>query len=111
MPAAFSYPILPFYTKTGELPTPSVVNGVRDMVWPRWIYWFFFVYYSTNAFTVLFNTLAEESFFISIVFVSSNRFATITEILQLLNYEGERDRKKDQRIIRDGYLMHVEVLE
>lgn len=55
--------------------------------------------------------MANEAFFIVNVVMLSNRFATIADILQLLNYTGVRDRIKDKRIIKDSYVMHLEVLE
>lgn len=103
--------ILPFLTGSGELPTPSTFKGVPDVEWPRDIFTFFYIYYSINGFLLAFSIMANEAFFIVNVAMLSNRFATIADILQLLNYAGVRDRIKDKRIIKDSYIMHVEVLE
>lgn len=110
-PAATSYALLPIISGSGELPTPSAVNGIPDVEWPRSIYSYLYVHYSINAFIVLFYVLAEETFFFFNVLILSNRFATITDILRLLNYSGERDRAKDQRILKDSYILHLEVLK
>lgn len=105
------YIILPVLTGSRELPTPSVYKGVRDYDWPIGIYIFMYIYYGAGALIVLFYGLAEESFFIFNVLIFSCRFDTIGEIMALLNYEGERDRVKDKRIIKDCYILHLEVIE
>lgn len=98
-------------TRSGELPTPSVLNGVMDTEWPMGFYCLVYLHYSINAYIVLVYVLADEFFFIANVIILSNRFALITDILRLLDYEGERDRAKDKRIIKDSYLLHLELLE
>lgn len=87
------------------------MNGIADVDWPRGIYTYFYVHYSFNGFIVLFYTLSEQTFIIFNVIILSNRFATITEILQMLNYPGERNRAKDQKIIKDSCNLHLEALE
>lgn len=110
-PAPIFYFIFPFINGRGGLPTPSSFNGVPDTEWPKTILIPFYVQYSAVAFIMLFYVLADDLFFIMNVLICSKRFETISEILQLLNYEGQRDRQKDQRILRDSYLMHLEVIE
>lgn len=108
---ALIYVFQPIVLRTGELPTPMYWRGIPDQEVERWMFWTYFVVLCYSAFNVYNSVMAIDSFFmISIIFFAF-RFQAIRDIMQLLNYEGKRNKQKDQRIIRDCYLMHLDLLE
>lgn len=107
----FLYVAKPFFGSDLELPTPLVFNGIPSSDWPNELMIFLYVDFSYNGLLVLLYALADESFFIFNVVIMGNRFATITDILKLLNYEGPRNRAWDRKILSDCCSLHAEVLE
>lgn len=55
--------------------------------------------------------VAYDTLFMVEVAIVCVRFRAVRELLTLINYEGARDREKDQRILRDIYFMHLELVE
>lgn len=110
-PAVILYACKPFFLGYRELPTPIVLNGVPSRDWPSFWYWLLYIDFCYNGFIILFNCIADESFFIMNIVILGKRFATAGEMLQLLNYSGPRDRKKDREVLVDSCKIHAEVLE
>lgn len=55
--------------------------------------------------------MAVDCFFAICAIIVGNRLRTIGGLLKQLNYAGERNRKKDQELIKYCYLAHLNVLE
>lgn len=109
--AGVFYVFEPIVTRSGNLVTPLYWNGVPDTELPRNIFYFFYIFYSSNAVIVCSFVFSIETFYVLCIFVIGHRFSFILEVLQLLNYDGVRNRKKDQKLIRDACTLHLEVLE
>lgn len=109
--AAINYIGQPLFTRTRTLPTPIVWNGVSETEFPTPMYLFLYVALSYSTYNVVLSIMATDCFFAISAVILGNRFKTIGGLLTLLNYSGERDRKKDQELIRYCYLMHLEVLQ
>lgn len=100
-----------YLTGSGALPTPLCWYGIPDDEVARWMYWTYFSTLGYCCFTVFRSTLAIDSFFAVSVILLAYRFKAMGDIMNLLNYEGERDFEKDREIIRDCYEMHLDLLE
>lgn len=109
--AGVFYVFEPIVTQSGDLTTPLYWKGVPDNELPRNVFYFFYIIFTSNAVIVCSFVFSVECFYVLCIAVIGHRFAFILEVLQLINYDGERDRKKDKKIIRDAYLMHLEVFE
>lgn len=64
-----------------------------------------------NSHKLAYSAASNDCFFAMSVFIFGNRFATIKELLSLLNYSGERDKNKDKEILKMCYMMHTELLQ
>lgn len=105
------YLSMPILTGSGELPTPTTLNGVQDKDLPSSVFYPLYFLYTTNSIIIFFYVMADDIFFILNILMFYKRFETIKDILGLLNYGGERNRQKDKRILRDTYRMHIELKE
>lgn len=108
---AFVYVGQPLILGTGMNSTPVVWNGTPADQLPWDIYLLFAVLFTYNCFNIYHSSFTNEGFFAICVSVLGHRFSLIGDILKLLNYDGERDRVKDRRILKDAHLMHLEVLQ
>lgn len=88
-----------------------MVNGVPDHDWPRSVFYALYVHFSLCGYIVLIVVIADDLFFVQNIFVFCQRYQTLRQIIGLLNYDGERSREKDQRILRDSFEIHVELKE
>lgn len=105
------YVIQPILLNTGGVPTPITINGVPDteFSWPLYIT--FYCFFTLNTYSIAFFFIAFEAFFALCVIVLGHRLSIISDLVLLLNYTGDRDRTKDKCIIKDCYLMHLEILD
>lgn len=108
---AILYLLTPFLMGAGGLPTPLFWKGIPDTEISRWIYWTYFLAMVYVCYTVVTSIIAIDSFFAVSVIILAHRFKAIGDILNLLNYDGARDLKEDQEIIRDCYDMHLDLLK
>lgn len=109
--ATICYICTPMLHRTKTLPTPIIYNGVSESEFftPFYLFCYVALFYSTL--NVVLSMMATDCFFAITAIMLGNRFATMSGLMKLLNYEGERDRKKDQELIKYCYLMHLEVME
>lgn len=91
------------------MPLPTVLNGVPDHEWPKKMFYAVYLLFVLSAYLCLIYIVGDDLFFILNIFMFRGRYAMITDILSLLNYEGDRDRKKDKRILKDSYSMQLEL--
>ena len=110
MGAAFVYLGTPIFTWTKTLPSPIEWNGVPESEFPTHIYLILYVALFYSTVNVVLMIMATDSFFAIAVVILGMRFATIAGLLKQLNYSGERNRKKDQELIKYCYQMHLDVL-
>lgn len=88
-----------------------VWNGVPETEFSLPMYLLIYVGLMYSTYNVVLSIMASDCFFAISAVILGNRFKTIGGLLTLLNYSGERDRKKDQELIRYCYLMHLEVMQ
>lgn len=108
---AFFYLLQPLVLGNGGLPTPITWNGISEdeFAWP--VFYSIYAVYVLNAYIVVHFLVPIESFYVFCILILGHRFASIGNILSMLNYKGERDRRKDHEIICDAVKWHVEVFE
>lgn len=109
--AGINYIGQPLFTRTKTLPTPIVWHGQSETDFSIPMYLALYVALTYSTYNVVLSIMATDCFFAISAIILGNRFVTIGGLLKMLNYAGERDRKKDQEIIKCCYLMHLEVME
>lgn len=109
--AGFFYVAEPKIMQSGNLPTPLYWNGVSDDQLPWQLFYLLWFLYAVNSVIVCSYVISFEQFYTVCMVILGHRFSFILEVLQLLNYDGERDRGKDQKTLRDAYFLHLEVTE
>lgn len=105
------YNIKPYFMDYRELPVPVVINGIASKDFPLIVYWLFYLDLSISGFIIVGAIIPNQLFFIVSILFMANQLEAIADILQLLNYEGVRDRQRDKWVIRESYLLHVDILK
>lgn len=105
------YTFTPLIANERSLQVPVEINGVADKDLPLFIYIFLYVDFNFNGFVCVFAFISIQLFLMICVIFLGNQFEIIVEIKQMLSYDGVRDRQRDKRIIRDCYMLHLEVME
>lgn len=108
---AYLYSFYPLVIGSEHLPTPIVYKGVPDTEYSLITFLVLYALLFVNAYKLAYSAVSNECFFAMSVFIFGNRFATIKDLLKLLNYSGPRDKKKDKEIIKMCYMMHLELYE
>lgn len=99
----------PIVTGVRETPTQLSING--NDYWPDRTFVLIYIGQFVHGSCVGFGLTGYDDVFIQFTMTMSYRFRTMTELLGLLNYKGNRDYSKDRQVLVDIYQMHLEVLE
>lgn len=104
------YCIWPILLQSGFLPTAVYWNGRRETEFPLWIFVLLYVGGVYQTWNVCYMVVASDLFFAIAIVIFAYRFSSISAIIRLLNYDGVRDRAKDQEIIKECYMMHLDLM-
>lgn len=99
----------PVFMRVRETPTQVSING--NDYWPDHVFALIYLGQFIHGVCVGFGLTAYDDVFIQFTMSMSYRFRTLTELLKLLNYSGERNNQKDRQILVDIYKLHLSVLE
>lgn len=104
-----AYLFQPIVTGVRETPTQVSING--NDYWPDHIFYMIYLAQFTHGCCVGLGMIGYDNIFIQFTMAMSYRFRTMTELLHLLDYSGERSEAKDRQVLVDIYKMHLKVLE
>lgn len=107
--ATFFYVFNPIFMRVRETPTQVSINGNTD--WPDHIFVLIYLGEIMHGFCVMCGVSAYDNVFVQFTMSMAYRFRTMKELLELLNYSGQRDNQRDRRILVDLYKMHLSVLK
>lgn len=110
VPTSIMFSLKPVFMEYRELPVPVVINGTAAKDFPLPIYVFLYVDFSFNGIIIVFSSISTQIYIAICILFLGNQFEIIVEIIKKLNYDGVREKKRDQRIISDCYMLHLEVI-
>lgn len=103
------YVLKPIILRIRETPTRIFING--NDYWADHVFLLIYLGQTLHAFCIGLGVSAYDDVFIQFTMSMRYRFRTMTELLSLLNYLGDRDDQRDHRILVDICEMHHSVLE